>query len=105
MLKSDDVLRVRAVLISNGGSRRRRCSSSGAIFFQYLAQRGAFDGFREEAVHAGVVAGCAVGFVVEGRECEDGAGEAQGADVLRRGDAVHLGHLDVHEDQTEWFRR
>ena len=57
------------------------------------------DGLGHVLVHSGGEAGVAVAVGGEGDDGEIPVGEA-GADLARGLDAVHLGHLDVHEDQV-----
>lgn len=64
---------------------------------------GGADGFAEVVVHAGGSAGLAVadeGVGGEGDDVGGGAGGGMGAEVAGGFEAVHLGHLDVHEDDV-----
>jgi len=72
------------------------------------AEAGEVERFYEVVVHARLEAALAVGFHGVGGERDDGEARAGvgfflGTDDGRGGEAVHFGHLQVHEHDVEFF--
>jgi hypothetical protein len=75
-----------------------------APVFHHTDQFVEVDGFAEKIVHAfaeaviAVFAGC-----IGGHGDDDGLVYSPGPDMAGSFEAVHFGHLDVHEDEVEWY--
>ena len=73
----------------------------GLVAVDDLGERVARQGFGEEVVAAGGEAVLDVGGFAHGRDGHDRAHVALAPQHLDGGDAIHAGHLEVHEDQVE----
>ena len=95
-----DLLDLVAVDHRHGGGRRRRAGEQVA---DCLEEGDAVDRLRQIMVHAGVATGLLVARHGVGGHSEDRQASeipAERPDLPRRGQPVHLGHGDVHDDQV-----
>jgi len=75
-----------------------------APVFHHADQFVQVDGFAEKIIHSfgeAVIAVLAGG--IGGHGDDDGLMNCPGPDMAGSFEAVHFGHLDVHEDEIEWF--